>query len=127
MVIPSPSNPQRLIDVYLKPLIKELLQLWHVGVRTYDHGMDRAFMMRAALMWTMNDLPAYGVASGWSTAGVMGCSICMDDTRAFHLQHSRKACYFDCHRQFLLPTIHTEVKRKLSRRIVSGIRLHVRG
>ncbi|KAL0416558.1 UNVERIFIED_CONTAM: hypothetical protein Slati_3487700 [Sesamum latifolium] len=57
--------------------------------------------MRAALMWTVNDLPAYRMASGWSTAGVMGCPICMDDTWAFHLQHGRKACYFDCHRQFL--------------------------
>ncbi|KAL0292202.1 UNVERIFIED_CONTAM: hypothetical protein Sradi_6998300 [Sesamum radiatum] len=66
--------------------------LWHVGVRTYDHATDRAFMMWVALMWTMNYLPAYG----------MGYSICMDDTTAFHLQHGRKACYFDCHRQFLL-------------------------
>ncbi|KAL0296190.1 UNVERIFIED_CONTAM: hypothetical protein Sradi_6671100 [Sesamum radiatum] len=33
--------------------------------------------------------------------GVMGCPVCMDDTRAFHLQHGRKPCYFDCHRQFL--------------------------
>ncbi|KAL0295841.1 UNVERIFIED_CONTAM: hypothetical protein Scaly_3086000 [Sesamum calycinum] len=24
----------------------------------------------------------------------------MDDTRAFHLKHGRKACYFNCHRQF---------------------------
>ncbi|KAL0405918.1 UNVERIFIED_CONTAM: hypothetical protein Slati_3905700 [Sesamum latifolium] len=58
--------------------------------------------MEAALMWTVNDLPAYGMASGWSTAGVMGCPICMDDIRAFHLPHGRKACYFNCHRQFLL-------------------------
>ncbi|KAL0356090.1 UNVERIFIED_CONTAM: hypothetical protein Sradi_4055900 [Sesamum radiatum] len=57
--------------------------------------------MRAVLMWTVNDLPAYGMASGWSTAGVVGCLVCMDDTRAFHLQHGRKTCYFDCHRQFL--------------------------
>ncbi|KAL0423495.1 UNVERIFIED_CONTAM: hypothetical protein Sradi_0884300 [Sesamum radiatum] len=96
MVIPSHSNPKRLIDVYLEPLIKELLQLWHVGVRTYDHDTDWVFMMRAALMWTVNDLPAYGMASRWITAGVMGYPICMDDTRAFHLQHGRKACYFDC-------------------------------
>ncbi|KAL0448087.1 UNVERIFIED_CONTAM: hypothetical protein Slati_1936600 [Sesamum latifolium] len=57
--------------------------------------------MRATLMWTVNDLLAYGMASGWSTARVMGCSVCMDDTRVFHLQHGRKVCYFDCHRQFL--------------------------
>ncbi|KAK4391410.1 hypothetical protein Sango_1918800 [Sesamum angolense] len=42
-VIPGPSNLKRLIDVYLQPLIEELLQLWHVGVRIYDHAMDRAF------------------------------------------------------------------------------------
>ncbi|KAL0444184.1 UNVERIFIED_CONTAM: hypothetical protein Slati_2141100, partial [Sesamum latifolium] len=29
MVIPDPSNPKCCIDVYLEPLIKELLQLWH--------------------------------------------------------------------------------------------------
>ncbi|KAL0423401.1 UNVERIFIED_CONTAM: hypothetical protein Sradi_0874900 [Sesamum radiatum] len=101
MVIPGLSNLKRLIDVYLEPLIEELLQLWHVGVRTYDHATNRASMIRAALMWTMNDLPVYGIASGWSTAGIMGCPVCMDDTRAFHLQHGRKACYFDCHRHFL--------------------------
>ncbi|KAL0283103.1 UNVERIFIED_CONTAM: hypothetical protein Sangu_2911100 [Sesamum angustifolium] len=31
----------------------------------------------------------------------MGCPFCMDDIRSFHLQHGRKACYFDCHIQFL--------------------------
>ncbi|KAL0339374.1 UNVERIFIED_CONTAM: hypothetical protein Sangu_1459500 [Sesamum angustifolium] len=98
MVIPSPSNSKRLIDVYLESLIEELLQLWHVGVRMYDHATDWDFMMQAALMWTVNDLPAYGMASGWSTVGVMKCPICMDDIMAFHLQHGRKACYFDCHR-----------------------------
>ncbi|KAL0391235.1 UNVERIFIED_CONTAM: hypothetical protein Scaly_0480600 [Sesamum calycinum] len=64
-----------------------LTMLWHVGVRTYDHATDRAFMMWAALMWTANDLSAYRMASGWRTAGVMGCPVCMDDTRTFHLQH----------------------------------------
>ncbi|KAL0417097.1 UNVERIFIED_CONTAM: hypothetical protein Slati_3541600 [Sesamum latifolium] len=113
MVIPGPSNPKRLIDVYLKSLIEKLLQLWHVGVRTYDHATDNKFIMRAALMWTVNDLPVYGMASGWSTAGVMGCPICMDDTRAFHLQHGRKACYFGCHRQFL-PGQHPYRRNKIS-------------
>ncbi|KAL0310350.1 UNVERIFIED_CONTAM: hypothetical protein Scaly_2937100 [Sesamum calycinum] len=48
---------------------EELLQLWHVGVRTYGHATDRDFIMRATLMWTANDLTAYGMASGWSTVG----------------------------------------------------------
>ncbi|KAL0325131.1 UNVERIFIED_CONTAM: hypothetical protein Sradi_5082400 [Sesamum radiatum] len=48
------------------------------GVRTYDHATDSAFHMRAALMWIVNDLPAYDMASRWSTAGVMGCPVFMD-------------------------------------------------
>ncbi|KAL0298759.1 UNVERIFIED_CONTAM: hypothetical protein Sradi_6535700 [Sesamum radiatum] len=50
MVIPNISNLKRLINVYLEPLIEEMLQLWPVGVRTYDDAMDRAFIMRATLM-----------------------------------------------------------------------------
>ncbi|KAK4383118.1 hypothetical protein Sango_2808100 [Sesamum angolense] len=50
MVIPGPSNLKCLIDVYLELLIEELLQLWHMEVRTYDHATDWAFMLRAALM-----------------------------------------------------------------------------
>ncbi|KAL0283111.1 UNVERIFIED_CONTAM: hypothetical protein Sangu_2910800 [Sesamum angustifolium] len=41
----------------------------------------------------------------------MGCPVCKDDTRAFHLQHGRKACYFDCHRQ-LRPTHHPYRRNK---------------
>ncbi|KAL0374145.1 UNVERIFIED_CONTAM: hypothetical protein Sradi_3330200 [Sesamum radiatum] len=103
MVIPSPSNPKHLIDIYLELLIKELQNLWHMGAQTRDGAKDETFMMRAALMWTMNHLPTYGTASGWSTVDVMGCPICMKDTRAFYLQNGRKACYFDCHKQFLPP------------------------
>ncbi|KAK4394429.1 hypothetical protein Sango_1597200 [Sesamum angolense] len=62
MVIPGPSNLKRLINVYLEPLNDELLQLWHVGVRTYDNAPDNAFIMRAGVIWTVNDLPAYEMA-----------------------------------------------------------------
>ncbi|KAL0283645.1 UNVERIFIED_CONTAM: hypothetical protein Sangu_2876400, partial [Sesamum angustifolium] len=73
MIIPNPSNPMRLINVCLEPLMKELLQLWHMSVRTYDHATDSVFIMQAALMWTVNDLPAYRMAFRWSIARVMGC------------------------------------------------------
>ncbi|KAL0440442.1 UNVERIFIED_CONTAM: hypothetical protein Slati_2527200 [Sesamum latifolium] len=103
MVIPSLSNPKRLIDVYLEPLIEELWNLWHVAILTRDSAKDETFTMCAALMWTVNGLSAYGMASRWSFVGIMGCSVCMKDTRAFYLQNGRKACYFDCHKQFLPP------------------------
>ncbi|KAK4392705.1 hypothetical protein Sango_2048300 [Sesamum angolense] len=63
MVIPSSSNPKRLINVYLEPLIKKLLQLWHVGVRTHDNATNKAFIVWVVLMLTVNDLPTYGMAS----------------------------------------------------------------
>ncbi|KAL0313308.1 UNVERIFIED_CONTAM: hypothetical protein Sradi_5730100 [Sesamum radiatum] len=79
MVISGLSNPKRLIDVYLEPLIEELQNLWHVGVLTRDSVKDETFRMRVALIWTLNDLPAYGMAFGWSSAGVMRCPVCMKD------------------------------------------------
>ncbi|KAL0311547.1 UNVERIFIED_CONTAM: hypothetical protein Sangu_2449400 [Sesamum angustifolium] len=85
--------------------------LWYVDFGTYDHTTDRAFIMRTTLMWSVNDLPAYGIAFGWMTTGVMGCLVCIDDTRAFHLQHGRKECYFGCHRQFL-PSHHSYRRNK---------------
>ncbi|KAL0329268.1 UNVERIFIED_CONTAM: hypothetical protein Sradi_4913500 [Sesamum radiatum] len=111
MVIPGPSNSKRLINVYFEQLIEELLQLWHVAVGTNDHTTDRAFMMRVALMWTVNNLPAYRMASGWSTAGVMGYPICMDDTREFHMQAVVRHANLTATKNFSLCTIHTKERQ----------------
>ncbi|KAL2249838.1 UNVERIFIED_CONTAM: hypothetical protein Sindi_2457500, partial [Sesamum indicum] len=58
IVIPGSSNVKRLIDVYLKLLIEELQNLWHVGVLMCNKVKNETFAMRAALIWTVNDLPA---------------------------------------------------------------------
>src|SRR3954466_3210280 len=57
--------------------------------------------MRAALMWTINDFPAYEMLSGWSTHGKLSCPVCMDRTKAFQLKYSRKPSFFDFHCRFL--------------------------
>jgi hypothetical protein len=36
MMIPGPTNPGKRLDVFLRPLIDELNNLWFVGVETYD-------------------------------------------------------------------------------------------
>jgi hypothetical protein len=64
MIIPGPSSPGMDIDVYLQPLIEELQELWNVGVRTFDASKKNNFVMRAQLMWTINDFPAYADLSG---------------------------------------------------------------
>ncbi|XP_058729647.1 uncharacterized protein LOC131601773 isoform X2 [Vicia villosa] len=103
LIIPGPKNPKSKIDVYLQPLIDELKQLWNEGVLTHDISRKQNFKMKAALMWTINDFPAYGMLSGWSTAGKLACPYCMNQSKskAFYLEHSKKCSWFDCHRQFL--------------------------
>ncbi|CAM9000576.1 unnamed protein product [Rhodiola kirilowii] len=101
ILIPGPTNPKKRIDMYLRPLIDDLIVLWNVGVDTFDASRRQNFNLRAALMWTISDFPAYGMLSGWSTQGKLGCPYCMEDTKTFYLQHGRKICYFDCHRRFL--------------------------
>jgi len=100
-IIPSPSNPTKKIDVYLQPLIDELQQLWNGGVLTYDISSKENFLMRACLMWTINDFPAYGMLSGWGTKGKLAFPYCMEDKKAFTLNHRGKSSWFDCHQQFL--------------------------
>ena len=89
------------VDVFLQPLVQELLLLWDVGVETYDISKKQNFNMRAALLWTINDFPAYAMLSGWSTAGRTACPHCMEDTDTFTLKYSGKQSWFDCHRKFL--------------------------
>ncbi|XP_039118067.1 uncharacterized protein LOC120253954 isoform X2 [Dioscorea cayenensis subsp. rotundata] len=113
LICPGPKNPKKNIDVFLQPLIDELNNLWVCGEMAYDISKSEYFRMKAALLWTINDFPAYGMLSGWSTAGVFGCPICMESSNAFHLQHGRKASYFDCHRKFL-PQNHSYRKDKKS-------------
>ncbi|CAL8988565.1 unnamed protein product [Prunus brigantina] len=67
------NDPGRSIDVYLRPLVDELKDLWTNGVRTYDKSTGKMFTLRAAVMWTVNDFPAYAMVSGWSTKGYMAC------------------------------------------------------
>jgi len=59
--------------------------------------------MRVALMWTINDFPAYGMVSCWSTHGKLAYPYCMKNNKAFTLTNGGKAFFFYCHRRFLPP------------------------
>lgn len=110
LLIPGPKCPENDIDVYLQPLIKELKELWEEGLDTYDAYIQQNFKLHAAVMWTINDFPAYGNLSGWSTKGKLACPCCHKDTCSFSLRN--KLCYMD-HRRFL-PSNHHWRKNKMS-------------
>ena len=50
LLIPSPTSPENDIDVYLQPLVKELKELWDVGVKMFDVSSKKSFPMHAALL-----------------------------------------------------------------------------
>jgi Transposase family tnp2/Domain of unknown function (DUF4218)/Transposase-associated domain len=100
LLIPGPTAPGNEIDVYLRPLIDDLKELWQNGVQTYDYVSRRNFKLHAALLWTINDFPAYGNLSGWSTKGYLACPICNKDTSSRYLKHGRKISFIG-HRRFL--------------------------
>ncbi|CAN1782437.1 hypothetical protein LINPERHAP1_LOCUS15825 [Linum perenne] len=104
MLIPGPESLGDAIDVYLQPLIAELKELWEVGIQTFDASKRQNFQLHAALMWTINDFPAYGNLSGWSTKGRLACPACNMDTMSTWLYKGAKFYYMG-HRRWL-PTGH---------------------
>lgn len=111
IIIPCPLNLKNKIDVYLQPLIDDLKVLWNDRVMTSDVSLQQNIIMKACLIWTINDFPAYGMMSGWMIMGKLACPICMDRSKTFTLINGHKTSFFDCHRQFL-PTDHCYRRNK---------------
>jgi hypothetical protein len=105
MMIPGPKNPGKKLDVFLRPLIDELNNLWFAGVETYNVYRKENFQLRAALLWTISDFSAYGMLSGWSTHVNLSCPYCVEHHKAFRLKNRGKTLFFYCHRR-LLPMNH---------------------
>ena len=112
MLIPGPKSLGNNIDVYLQPLIDELKDLWLKGVQTWDAKVKKNFTLRAVLLWTINDFPAYGMLSGWSTKGKFACPYCNKDTDYLWLKYGSKHCYMG-NRRFL-PKGHKWHRNKVS-------------
>ncbi|KAF5442108.1 hypothetical protein F2P56_036942 [Juglans regia] len=102
LIIPGPKSAGNDIDVYLQPLLDELIEFWEHGVPTFDASIKETFVLHAALMWTINDFPTYGNLSGWSTKGKLACPSCNEGTDSNWLKYGRKHCYMG-HRRFLPP------------------------
>ena len=91
-------------DVYLQPLLEELQLLWRTGVPTVDASMyngSTRFDMKAILLWTIHDFPAYGVVAGCVTKGYRGCPVCGKNTVSRRSLSLRKNVYDAQHRCFL--------------------------
>jgi len=110
LLIQGPRQPGNDIDVYLAPLIEDLQKLWRDGVRVWDAYGKEHFKLRAMVFCTINDFPAYGNLSGYSTKGAKACPICEDDTQVLRLKNCQKNVFMG-HRRFL-PINHPYRKKK---------------
>ncbi|XP_066167015.1 uncharacterized protein [Oryza sativa Japonica Group] len=97
LLIPGPTSPGKDFDLFLEPLIEELLELW-IGVSTYDAFSARKFNLRAAVLWCIHDYPALSTLSGRTTKGYYACIHCDKNPLSRALRN--KIGYFG-HRRFL--------------------------
>ena len=79
LLIPDPHQLGNEIDIYLKPLIDKLKELWEKGVKTYNAYSKEHFQMRATLLWTIHDYPGFGNVFGWRIKGYHSYYTCNDE------------------------------------------------
>jgi hypothetical protein len=97
LLIPGRECPGKDIDVFLEPLIEELLELWK-GVTTLDALTGKKFNLHAAVIWCIHDYPALSTLSGRVTRGYYACVYC--DKNPCSKRIRNKICYIG-HRRFL--------------------------
>src|SRR3954462_1137728 len=105
VLIQGPKQPGNDIDVYLRPLVEELLLLWaKPGVRVWDEHKQEEFDLRALLFVTIDDWPTLSNLSGQTNKGYKECTHCLDETKSIYLPNCNKNVYLGHHR--FLPTNH---------------------
>ncbi|XP_021775521.1 uncharacterized protein LOC110739374 [Chenopodium quinoa] len=104
------KQPGNDIDVYLTPLIDDLIMLWEEGVEVFNAHRNEKFNLKAMLFCTIQDFPAYGNLSGYTVKGEITRPIGTEDYKGTWLKASRKHDY-SVHCQFLPPN-HPYRRRK---------------
>jgi hypothetical protein len=97
LLIPGPRSPRKHFDVFLQPLIEDLLDLWS-GVDTIDCLTGKDLKLRAAVLWCIHDYPALSTMSGHTTKGFFACLHCDKDPLLYSIRS--KLCYIG-HCRFL--------------------------
>jgi len=97
LLIPGPRSPGKALDVFLQPLVEELLELWS-GVDTLDAITGKDFKLRAVVLWCIHDYPALSTLSGRTTSGYFACLHCDKNPLSYAIRS--KLCYIG-HCRFL--------------------------
>ena len=78
--------PEKDMEVFLRPSIDELNELWVNGLETHDAASDNSvFRMWDVLLWTVNDFSTRSSLSRWSGQGYRACPTCNEDTPSMRI------------------------------------------
>ncbi|XP_074277101.1 uncharacterized protein LOC141600753 [Silene latifolia] len=100
LLISGPKEPGNDIDVYLAPLLHDLKTLWDEGIEVFDAYQKSFFNLKAMLLCTISDFPAYGNLCGHTVHGKEACPLCAEDVDSSYLRFSRKQAFLG-YRKFL--------------------------
>jgi ribosomal protein S27AE len=95
LIVGKESVTSEVFDVYIKPLVEELLQLWY-GIPAYDITKEwgqRCFTLHAVMMWTIHDFPGCATVGGFFHQGYAACPQCGPTLSAEHSQELGKQTY----------------------------------
>ena len=110
VLIPGPKSVTAdHFDVFIEPLIEELLDLWTYGIYCRDvanYKESSHFILKAMVIWTIGDFPAYGMLAGCTTNGFVGCPVCGEGFRSRRSKVLHKNIFCGCARRFLVEDDH---------------------
>jgi hypothetical protein len=75
LLILGPASPGKDFDLFLEPLVDDLLELWS-GVLAYDGLSGKMFNLRVEVLWCIHDYPALSTFSGCTIKGYFACINC---------------------------------------------------
>ena len=99
LLIQGPRQPRNDIDVFLEPVIDELVEMFEKDVPdVWDEYKKEHVTIKGVLITTITDLPGQGSLSREKTRGYIGCVECLDNIDAVNLPNNSKIVYMGHHR-----------------------------
>src|SRR4051812_34899626 len=83
LIIPGPKYLRKNMDVYMQLLKEELEQTWDEGFKTYDATSKKALKMHVWYQYSMHNMQAYALFSGFCVHGRFPCPTCKADLQFY--------------------------------------------
>ena len=101
LLIQGPRQPGNDIDVFLEPVIDEIVEMFEKGVLdVWDEYKKKHVTIKEVFIATITNLPGRGSLFEEKTKGYTRCVECLDDTDAVNLPNNSKIVYIG-HYRFL--------------------------